>query len=78
MNLRTFVLALAATTSLFAFDAAAQEADVAVTKSGPSTATAGSNVSFGITVTNFGPDDSAGASLAVAVRRRHAAKRARV
>ncbi len=41
----------------------AQSADLAVTKNGPSTASAGSDVSFDVTIFNFGPDDSATVSL---------------
>lgn len=38
-------------------------ADLGVTKSGPPTVTAGSNVSYTITVTNSGPSDATGVSL---------------
>jgi uncharacterized repeat protein (TIGR01451 family) len=41
----------------------AQSADLSVTKGSPSTATAGSDVSFDVTIANFGPDDAATVSL---------------
>lgn len=41
-----------------------QSADVAVTKSGPAAATAGSNVTYTITVANNGPSDAASVTLA--------------
>jgi uncharacterized repeat protein (TIGR01451 family) len=64
MNLRTAALAaFVAALSLFALDAHAQEADLLVLKSSPATATAGSDVSFNITVTNIGPDDAIAATL---------------
>jgi uncharacterized repeat protein (TIGR01451 family) len=52
-------------TALIAFAPAAfaQSADLLVTKSGPSTATAGSNVSFSVTITNNGPDPAATVQL---------------
>jgi large repetitive protein len=43
--------------------AAAQEADLAVTKNGPATAAAGSDVVFQVGVTNLGPDAAANIAL---------------
>jgi uncharacterized repeat protein (TIGR01451 family) len=40
-----------------------QEADLQVTKSGPSEAAAGADVSYDVTVQNLGPDDAAGVAL---------------
>jgi uncharacterized repeat protein (TIGR01451 family) len=42
----------------FAYGAAAQSADLVVTKDGPAIASAGSNVTYTITVSNLGPDDA--------------------
>ena len=47
----------------FASHASAQTADLVVTKSGPASAAAGTNVSFAINVLNTGPDDAASATL---------------
>lgn len=66
MNMRaTAFAALAAIATLFAFDAKAQapEADLGVSKSGPATASAGSNVPYSITVFNVGPDDAVSVQL---------------
>jgi uncharacterized repeat protein (TIGR01451 family) len=43
--------------------AVAQQADLSVTKSGPATAAAGSDVTYTITVANFGPDSADNAGL---------------
>jgi uncharacterized repeat protein (TIGR01451 family) len=49
--------------SVFAFPALAQEADLLVTKDGPPEAAAGTDVSYSISVTNIGPDDSLSVTL---------------
>src|SRR5204862_131783 len=36
-----------------------RSADLVISKTGPATATAGTNISYSITVTNYGPSDSA-------------------
>jgi uncharacterized repeat protein (TIGR01451 family) len=60
MTLRMFAFAaLAAASTLFTLDAAAQEADLFVSKNAPASAAAGSDVPFDITVANIGPDDAA-------------------
>jgi len=46
-----------------ASSAFAQQADLVVTKSGPASAAAGTNVTYTMNVLNVGPDDSASASL---------------
>ncbi|HXH41101.1 MAG TPA: DUF11 domain-containing protein [Thermoanaerobaculia bacterium] len=56
-----FTIAIA--TLGLASQALAQSADLVVTKSCPSTASAGSDVSFDVTVLNVGPDDAATVSL---------------
>src|SRR5262249_34751295 len=48
---------------LFAATAAAQSADLFVTKSAPASASVGSNVTFTISLGNGGPDDAASASF---------------
>lgn len=53
----------AAFTFLLAVSAAAQSADLFVTKTAPATATVGSNITFTVTVGNNGPDDAAFANL---------------
>lgn len=65
MKLRAIFLSLAACIALAGFVPAAfaQEADLVVSKSSPSTATAGSDVSFDVTILNLGPDDAATVSL---------------
>ena len=65
MKLRAILLSLAACIAFAGLVPAAfaQEADLVVTKSGPSTATAGSDVSFDVTILNIGPDDATMVSL---------------
>src|ERR1051326_6462045 len=50
---------VAAFTFLVAVSAAAQSADLFVTKSAPGTASVGTNITFTVTVGNNGPDDAA-------------------
>src|SRR5205085_10472117 len=59
MMRRAFVLI----SFLFATVAYAQSSDMFVTKTAPSTATVGSNVTFAITIGNAGPDDAPNASF---------------
>lgn len=65
MKLRSIVLSLAACIAFAGLVPAAfaQEADLVVTKSCPSSAPAGSDVSFDVTILNIGPDDAATVSL---------------
>ncbi|MGH7484729.1 MAG: hypothetical protein ACREMY_03865, partial [bacterium] len=65
MKLRSIVLSLAACLLLagIAQSAFAQEADLVVSKSGPSTATAGSDVSFDVMILNLGEDDAVSVTL---------------
>jgi uncharacterized repeat protein (TIGR01451 family) len=44
-----------------------QAADLAVTKSGPATGAANTDVTYTVTITNVGPDDAVGASLSDAI-----------
>ena len=65
MNRRTLLLSLAICVVISGLVPAAfaQSADLAVSKSSPSTASAGSDVSFDVTIFNFGPDDAVTVSL---------------
>ncbi len=65
MNRRTLLLSLAIciVTAGVVPAAFAQSADLAASKSSPSTASAGSDVSFDVTVFNFGSDDAVTVSL---------------
>lgn len=63
MKDRQIAARLFALASLFAGAAHAQEADLAVTKSGPGTAAAGTNLTYTIGLTNIGPDGSANVTL---------------
>lgn len=62
--MRRFGLALvAAIAALSASVARAQQSDILVTKVGPATAAAGTDVAYTVTVTNLGPDASAAVTL---------------
>jgi uncharacterized repeat protein (TIGR01451 family) len=61
-TLRSFLFSLLA--CAVAPLALAQEADLAVSKSGPGIANAGTDVTYTVTVTNVGPDDAAAVQLA--------------
>lgn len=56
-------LALAFVCSFVAASAAAQSADLAVTKLAPATATVGSTITFQVTLINNGPDDASNAGF---------------
>lgn len=60
--IRTYVVSAALAVAV-ALSAHAQSADLFVTKSGPAEAVAGSRVTYGVTVTNLGPDPAAGITL---------------
>src|SRR5207247_2326805 len=45
------------------YDPASASTDLAVTKSGPATITAGNNISYSVTVTNNGPSDAQSVAL---------------
>ena len=67
MHARAFCPVLAVVCLAGAALASAQSADLMVTKSGPATADAGTNVTHAVTVTNLGPDDASTVALQQAI-----------
>ena len=67
MHARAFCPVLAVVCLAGAALASAQSADLMVTKSGPATADAGTNVTHAVTVTNLGPDDASTVTLQEAI-----------
>jgi uncharacterized repeat protein (TIGR01451 family) len=61
--IRVFVVSLAVSLSFLSTAAFAQEADLAVIKTGPDTAAAGTDVSYDVFLINGGPDDASSALL---------------
>jgi uncharacterized repeat protein (TIGR01451 family) len=63
MRLRSRCILILALSLLASAAAFAQNADLIITKSGPSTAAAGTDVSYDILVQNIGPNDAVGAAF---------------